>query len=240
MSTGIRIKWIGRTNRTSPGCFICGGQHLECGYSLIMPVYSKRSGQNIVDMFQGIGARLDYWSQDVKEKFVQVVISTCHDHQAYLDILETKITNRTINPRIVKETKNYQNDKFEIQQKDGTEVNPFRIEKTLRYFDAFPHQYKCFICNSKYITHKFSLHGEYHDISKLINPESIGESSEPWNIEILSCDEHRDDLVHLKHIIHDNDHILNSDIIAKCIHDSNLSQLDKKFNCHKCYIFLSR
>lgn len=221
-----------------PGCFICGGNTSFYGNTRAYKVPNQQSGQDICHMFNHIGARLDCW--DTKGEWIHVIVGACHQHGAYLEILDEIIRQeKTITPEIINQAKNFTIDKVEIIQKSGIKTTPWNI-KDLSNDSYLPTQSNCFVCNSS-IIFAFGLRVQSEkSIFELFKPNNImsknGGGSQA-DLYILSCAKHKHDLEHLSHVISAYGNIINPEIIAKVIHDSKFNQIQRRINCPDCNTF---
>lgn len=228
---------IGRGFMTTPGCLICGGEPGFYGYRAYQ-VPNKQSGQDICNMFNNVGARLDCW--DPKEQLSFIIVGSCCQHEVYLDILDRLISQKeTITQEIVDQVKNFSVNKIEITQKTGIKTTPWNI-KDLSNDSYLPTQSNCFVCNSS-ITFAFGLRVQSEKpIFELFKPGNImsknGGGSQVDSY-ILSCSKHKHDLEHLSHVIQACGNIINSEIIAKVIHDSKFNRIQRRINCPECNTF---
>lgn len=229
---------IGRGFMTTPGCLICGGETGFYGYTRTYQVPNRQSGQNICNMFNNIGARLDCW--DSKDQLSSIIVGSCYQHEVYLDILDRLvIQKKTITQQIVDQVKNFSVDKFKITQKTGIKATSWDT-KDLTNNWYLTTQNSCFICNNS-VSIAFGLRIQSEkpifELFKTNNILSENNSGSQINSYILSCSKHKHDLEHLSHVIQACGNIINSEIIAKVIHDSKFNRIQRRINCSECNTF---
>lgn len=223
-----------RGSCTTPGCFICGGETKFYSYSRGYKVANFQIGQKICSMFQNIGVRLDCWDPD--GEWITVMIGACHQHEVYLEILDKLIGDKkVITQEIVDQVKKFSVDKIEITQKTGIETTVCKIQDiTNDYYLQLSNS--CLICENSSIKYGLVVQCK-NDIFKLFKKENVMVKSgidSRYDLYVLACHKHQNDLEHLNHIIADSKGIINKEIIDKAIHDSKFDISQRRINCEKC------